>query len=44
MRIRLLIAVAAIALVGVVATPGVAQAKPKGEAEEECIKLLEDGL
>jgi F-type H+-transporting ATPase subunit b len=43
MRIRLLIAVAAIALVGVVATPGVAQAKPKGEAEEECIKLLEDG-
>ena len=44
MRIRLLIAVAAIALVGVVATPGVAQAKPKGEAEEECIKLLEDGM
>jgi len=43
MRIRLLIAVAAIALVGVVAAPGVAQAKPKGEAEEECIKLLEDG-
>jgi F-type H+-transporting ATPase subunit b len=43
MRIRLLIAVAAIALVGVLATPGVAQAKPKGEAEEECIKLLEDG-
>jgi F-type H+-transporting ATPase subunit b len=43
MRIRLLIAVATIALVGVVATPGVAQAKPKGEAEEECITLLEDG-
>ena len=43
MRIRLLIAVAVVALVGVVATPGVAQAKPKGEAEEECIKLLEDG-
>jgi F-type H+-transporting ATPase subunit b len=43
MRIRLLIAVAAIALVGVIATPGVAQAKPKGEAEEECITLLEDG-
>jgi len=43
MRIRLLIAVAAIALVGVVATPGVAQAKPKGEAEEECVKLREDG-
>jgi F-type H+-transporting ATPase subunit b len=43
MRIRLLIAAMAIALVGVVATPGVAQAKPKGTAEEECIKLLEDG-
>jgi F-type H+-transporting ATPase subunit b len=43
MRIRLLIAVAAIALVGVIATPGVAQAKPKGTAEEECITLLEDG-
>ena len=43
MRIRLLIAAMAIALVGVVATPGVAQAKPKGESEEECIKLLEDG-
>jgi F-type H+-transporting ATPase subunit b len=43
MRIRLLIAATAIALVGVVATPGVAQAKPKGESEEECIKLLEDG-
>jgi F-type H+-transporting ATPase subunit b len=43
MRIRLLIAAVAIALVGVVATPGVAQAKPKGESEEECIKLLEDG-
>ena len=43
MRIRLLIAATAIALVGVVATTGVAQAKPKGESEEECIKLLEDG-
>jgi|RhiMetdeSRZDD1v2_1073273.scaffolds.fasta_scaffold509053_3 F-type H+-transporting ATPase subunit b len=43
MRIRLLIAAMAIALVGVVATPAVAQAKPKGESEEECIKLLEDG-
>jgi len=43
MRIRLLIAATAIALVGVVATPAVAQAKPKGESEEECIKLLEDG-
>ena len=43
MRIRLLIAAMAIALVGVVATPGVAQAKPKGTAEEECITLLEEG-
>jgi F-type H+-transporting ATPase subunit b len=43
MRIRLLIAAMAIALVAVVATPAVAQAKPKGESEEECIKLLEDG-
>jgi hypothetical protein len=43
MRIRLLIAAMAIALVGVVATPAVAQAKPKGESEEECIKHLEDG-
>jgi F-type H+-transporting ATPase subunit b len=43
MRIRLLIAAATIALAGVVATPAVAQAKPKGDAEEECIKLLEDG-
>ena len=43
MRIRLLIAAATIALAGVVATPTVAQAKPKGDAEEECIKLLEDG-
>ena len=43
MRIRLLIAAMAIALVGVVATPAIAQAKPKGESEEECIKLLEDG-
>lgn len=43
MRIRLLIAAATIAVAGVVATPAVAQAKPKGDAEEECIKLLEDG-
>ena len=43
MRSRLLIAATAIAVLGVMATPSVAQAKPKGEAEEECIKLLEDG-
>jgi F-type H+-transporting ATPase subunit b len=43
MRTRLLIAAAVIALVGVVASPGVAQAKPQGHAEEECIKLLEEG-
>jgi len=47
MRIRLLFAAVLVALVGVVATPAVAhanaQAKPRGEAEEDCIKLLEDG-
>jgi F-type H+-transporting ATPase subunit b len=43
MRTRLLIAAVAIGLVGVVASPGVAQAKPQGQAEEECIKLLEEG-
>ncbi|HEY3095412.1 MAG TPA: F0F1 ATP synthase subunit B [Acidimicrobiia bacterium] len=43
MRIRLFIAAVVIALVGVVAAPGAAHAKPKGDAEEECIKLLEDG-
>lgn len=43
MRTRLLIAAVAIALVGVVAAPGVAHAKPQGKAEEECIKLLEEG-
>jgi len=43
MRIRLLIAVMAVAVLGVVATPGVAHAKPKGDTEEECIKKLEDG-
>ncbi len=43
MRIRVLIAAVGIALLATLATPGVAQAKPKGEAEEECIKLLEDG-
>lgn len=47
MRIRLLIAAVVVALVGVIVTPAVAQAsvqaKPKGDAEEECIKLLEDG-
>jgi F-type H+-transporting ATPase subunit b len=43
MRIRLLVAAGLIALVGVVASPGVAHAQPDGEAEEECIKLLEEG-
>jgi F-type H+-transporting ATPase subunit b len=43
MRIRLLIAAMAVAVAGVIATPAVAQAKPKGTAEEECIKLLEGG-
>lgn len=43
MRTRLLIAAVLIALVGVVASPGVAHAKPQGKAEEECIKLLEEG-
>jgi F-type H+-transporting ATPase subunit b len=43
MRIRLFIAAAVIALVGVVAIPGVAHAQPAGDAEEECIELLEDG-
>jgi F-type H+-transporting ATPase subunit b len=43
MRTRLLIAAVVIGLVGVVASPGVAHAEPAGEAEEECIKLLEEG-
>ena len=47
MRIRVLIAAAVVALVGVIVTPAVAQAnvhaKPAGDAEEECIKLLEEG-
>jgi len=43
MRIRLLIAAVAVAVAGVIATPAVAQAKPKGTAEEECIKTLEGG-
>jgi F-type H+-transporting ATPase subunit b len=43
MRTRLLIAASVIALVGVVAPAGVAHAQPEGEAEEECIKLLEEG-
>lgn len=43
MRIRLLIAAVAVAVMGVIATPGVAHAKPKGTAEEECIKKLEGG-
>jgi F-type H+-transporting ATPase subunit b len=43
MRIRLFIAVTAIGLLGVFATPGVAHAQPASEAEEHCIELLEDG-
>ncbi len=43
MRTRLFIAAVLIALVGVVASPGIAHAEPQGEAEEECIKLLEEG-
>src|SRR5947207_6940853 len=43
MRIRLLIAAVAVAVASVIATPAVAQAKPKGTAEEECIKTLEGG-
>jgi F-type H+-transporting ATPase subunit b len=43
MRIRLFIAAAVFALVGVVAAPGVAHAQPAGDAEEHCIELLEDG-
>jgi len=33
----------AVAALGVIATPGLAQAKPKGTTEEECIKKLEAG-
>jgi F-type H+-transporting ATPase subunit b len=43
MRTRLLIAASVIALLGVIAPAGVAQAQPEGHAEEECIKLLEEG-
>ena len=43
MRIRLLIAAMAVAALGVIATPAIAQAKPKGTAEEECVKTLEGG-
>jgi F-type H+-transporting ATPase subunit b len=43
MRIRLFIAATAIALLGVIAAPGVASAEPASEAEEHCIELLEDG-
>lgn len=43
MRIRLLIVASLLALGGVVAVPGIAHAQPAGEAEEECIKLLEEG-
>jgi F-type H+-transporting ATPase subunit b len=43
MRVRLLLASCLVVLAGVVAMPGVALAKPKGDAEEKCIKLLEKG-
>jgi F-type H+-transporting ATPase subunit b len=43
MRIRLFIAAAVLALIGVVTAPGVAHAQPAGDAEEHCIELLEDG-
>ena len=47
MRIRVFFAAVAIALAGVVVTPGIAQAnvqaKPAGSAEKDCIKLLEEG-
>jgi F-type H+-transporting ATPase subunit b len=43
MRIRVLLATAAVALATVVGLPGSAQAEPAGEAEEECIELLEEG-
>jgi F-type H+-transporting ATPase subunit b len=43
MRVRILFAACTVALLGVVATPSTASAKPKGDAEEKCIKLLEKG-
>jgi F-type H+-transporting ATPase subunit b len=43
MRIRVLIAACVVAVLSLFAVPGVAHAEPAGEAEEECIKLLEDG-
>ena len=45
-RIRPLLAAVAIGVLAVVVVPSVASAQekgPKGEAEEECIKLLEEG-
>ena len=43
MRIRVLIAASAVALLALFVMPGVAHAQPAGEAEEHCIELLEDG-
>jgi F-type H+-transporting ATPase subunit b len=43
MRIRVLIAACGLAVLPMLVAPGVAHAKPAGEAEEECIKLLEEG-
>jgi F-type H+-transporting ATPase subunit b len=43
MRIRALIAACFVAVLALFVAPGVAHAEPAGEAEEECIKLLEDG-
>jgi F-type H+-transporting ATPase subunit b len=43
MRIRVFIAACGVAVLALLAAPGVAHAEPAGEPEEECIKLLEDG-
>lgn len=43
MRIRSLLAACAVGALSVVVLPAVAHAEPAGEAEEECIHLLEDG-
>jgi F-type H+-transporting ATPase subunit b len=43
MRIRVLIAACGVAVLTLFVAPGVAHAQPAGDAEEECIELLEDG-
>src|SRR5712692_7426663 len=43
MRIRALMGACGIAALAVLVTPTAAHAKPVGEAEEKCIKLLEQG-